>query len=577
MDKAACSLPSSPETHLGHQAYYGYAQYTHACQREDFWRDQVQQAKTEIERLTAFVEKLQKDLAQRDVALGQKDAQIAALKARIIWLSKRLFGKSTEHNHGASSDPNTSMHATPPPPPVASGSSPETQHSSAQRPKNAKRRRGQQPRAPGHGRKLQLLLPCIETIHELPMEQRCCPKCGKAYSATSTEDSEEIEWEVRLYRRRHRRKRYAQTCACQGVPQILTAPPPPKLIPKGMFACSFWARILLEKYLFQRPLNRILRVLDLEDLDLSQGTVTGGLRKIEPLLQPIYAHLQERSRQMNRWKMDETRWRMFVEIEGKKGYLWWLWVVITEETVVFLLEPTRSAAVPRRHLGENAVGILLADRYCVYQLLGLIVAFCWAHIRRDFVRIYDAYPALRGWAETWINRINELFDLNRRRRKVLGSPEDFAKMDQAVRQAIAAMAAIRDRELADPGLSREAQKALKSLCRHWEGATVFVGHPEIDMDNNESERRLREPVTGRKNYYGCGALWSGALMVACFSIFQTLLKNHIDPEAWLFAYLEACAQNGGRPPLDLDAFLPWNLSEERRRTWKYPREQAYPR
>jgi len=31
------------------------------------------------------------------------------------------------------------------------------------------------------------------------------------------------------------------------------------------------------------------------------------------------------------------------------------------------------------------------------------------------------------------------------------------------------------------------------------------------MDNNEAERRLRNPVVGRKNYYGNGSVWSGVL------------------------------------------------------------------
>jgi transposase len=575
MDAGACVLVAPSESCLRQEANYWRAQHARARQREDFWKNLAAQEKRIREELESTTEKLKKELGQRDTALAQKDEQIEALKARIVWLSKRLFGASTERSStpspGEDSPKNLETHTSP----VEPASSSETQNPTGQHPKSPKRRRGQQPRAKGHGRRVQVCLPCVQTIHELPKGNRCCPKCGRPYVPTSTEDSEEIEWVVRVFRRRHRRKRYAQSCACEGVPQILTAPPPAKLIPKGMFSCSFWTRVLLEKYLFQRPMHRILHVLALEGLDLSQGTITGGLQRVGIFLQPLYTRIQERSRQANFRKMDETRWKVFVEIEGKKGYLWWLWVVITKDTVVFLLEPNRSAEVPRRHLGEHPEGIVLADRYCVYKMLGLIVAFCWAHIRRDFVRIYDAYEPLRGWADEWVQRINKLFELNRERRKALGLPEEFSLRDQEVRQAVAAMAAVRDRELANPWLPKVAKKALKSLLQHWEGATVFVANPQIEMDNNESERELRNPATGRKNYYGCGALWSGTLMVACFTIFQTLLKNQVDPQKWLMAYFEACAQNGGKPPSDLDAFLPWNLSEERRRAWKYPREQAY--
>ena len=48
-------------------------------------------------------------------------------------------------------------------------------------------------------------------------------------------------------------------------------------------------------------------------------------------------------------------------------------------------------------------------------------------------------------------------------------------------------------------------------------------------------------------------------------LFATLELWGINPRLWLTAYLEACAAHGGKPPPDALAFLPWNLSEARRR------------
>ena len=60
------------------------------------------------------------------------------------------------------------------------------------------------------------------------------------------------------------------------------------------------------------------------------------------------------------------------------------------------------------------------------------------------------------------------------------------------------------------------------------------------------------------------------LATTCFTVFQTLIMNRIDPKKFLAAYFEACARNGGRAPEDLDDFLPWNLSEEQKALWRYP-------
>jgi transposase len=154
-------------------------------------------------------------------------------------------------------------------------------------------------------------------------------------------------------------------------------------------------------------------------------------------------------------------------------------MVITDDTVVFLLEPTRSAQVPRDHLGENPEGIINADRYSVYKAPGnkIWVAFCWSHVRRDFVRVRDGYRRLRRWGEAWVARINELFTLNDQRLAVLSDPEAFQEKDRALRDAVEAMAKQRDRELEDPDLRKPARKALESLRNHWEGCTGCMTFP----------------------------------------------------------------------------------------------------
>jgi hypothetical protein len=89
------------------------------------------------------------------------------------------------------------------------------------------------------------------------------------------------------------------------------------------------------------------------------------------------------------------------------------------------------------------------------------------------------------------------------------------------------------------------------------------------MDNNGSERILRNPVVGRKNYYGSGAIWSARFTAVMFSIFETLELWKINQLQWLSDYFRACALAGGKPPEDIGAHLPWNIIEQREKSWKY--------
>ena len=221
-------------------------------------------------------------------------------------------------------------------------------------------------------------------------------------------------------------------------------------------------------------------------------------------------------------------------------------------------------SVPEDHYPPQAGGVLMVDRYSAYKAMlqvkngGLILAFCWAHVRRDFVRVGKGWPELKPWALAWLQRIRDLYRWNRQR---LAHPEDPAAQ-AGLEQAVAAMRQQLDAELADPALRTPACKALTSLQEHGSGLTLFVADPRIPMDNNLCERRLRGPAVGRKNYYGSGALWSGRLAATLFSILATRHLWQINPRLWFNWYLQSCAEAGGQAPSDIEPFLPWKMSPD---------------
>jgi transposase len=433
------------------------------------------------------------------------------------------------------------------------------------------RKRGQQKDRPGPPRRDYSHLPVIDEPLELPKEQRICPECGAALSPSSTEDSEQIEIEVRPYRRRIRRRRYQRTCACSNGPHTFTAPPAPKLIPKGLLGISVWVEILIDKFFSHRPTERLLDQWRLLGLDLAPGTVNGGLERLEPLFQPIYEALLARNAKSPFAQADETRWMVFIDLEGKTGHRWWLWVFLGEDTVVFRLDPSRSHEVPESHFPAGAHVVLMVDRYAAYKAMAqvklgdVVLVFCWAHVRRDFVTVGKGWPDHKKWALAWLRQIRDLYRYHRQRRISEAGTAEFTVADTGLRQTVASMRTQADAELADPKLPSPCRKVLVSLQEHWDGLTRFVDDPRIPLDNNASERQARGPAVGRKNYYGSGALWSGRLAAMLFSLFATLNKANINSRTWLTWFLESCAKNGGQSPTDIDPFLPWKMTEQKRR------------
>jgi transposase len=294
---------------------------------------------------------------------------------------------------------------------------------------------------------------------------------------------------------------------------------------------------------------------------------------------------------------DETRWEVFVELEDKVGSRWYLWVTRSASVVFFVLAPHRSAAVPGAHFAglQNERVIIVCDRYSAYKKLArlsdaILLAFCWAHVRRDFLDAGRGYTELESWALAWKERIGELYHHNHRRLEHWdpAHPLDqqsttFKQHHQSVQETLRAMneeatrLANEDEEKQDEAtrsLSRSARtkqrKVCQSLLNHWDGLALFVENPQVPLDNNVAENTIRGPVTGRKNYYGSGSLWSAELAADLFSIVKTLPLWGINSRHWLTAYLNACAENGGKAPTDVTPYLPWAMNEARRSELTYP-------
>jgi len=430
--------------------------------------------------------------------------------------------------------------------------------------------RGQRRGSRGHGRRRLPQLPVREQTVDLEEANKLCPKCSLPLRDCGlTQDSDTVEIEVQAYIRRVKRKRYHPSCQCGVLPGIVTAPPAPRLIPKGKHGVSVWVEVLLQKYHYCQPTSRLLQNWNCLGLKLSQGSLIGGMKQLKPLFAPLIKAFKAQQLRDEFFHADETLWRIFEQLAGKIGYRWYLWVFRSRTVCFYLLDPSRAARVPLAHFAQLlSEAIVVCDRYSAYKkmarTLGILLAFCWAHVRRDFLEVARGYPQLQPWAGQWVERIGALYHENQLRLQAQPDPEQFALSQARLRELMTQMVTARDQELADAQLHPAARKVLKSLHKHWAGLSVFVEHPEIPMDNNAAEQAARNPVCGRKNYFGSGSKWAGEFAAMMFTVFMTLVYCwQINPRLWLTEYLNACARNNGVAPADLTPFLPWAMTPER--------------
>ncbi len=488
------------------------------------------------------------------------EARISEVVEQVAVLSRMLFGQSSEKT-GSGSDGDPAVGAEPggsERPDAADGAGPV-------------RARGQRPGSKGHGRRDYSGLETAEEVHDVPAGQRVCAGCGVEFEFLGSECSEQIDWQVRITRIVHRRLRYRRRCGCAG-PRTVIAPVPPNPVAKGRFTHRFLARLLYQKYVLGLPVHRIVRALAADGLAVAEGTVAGALRAVADLLVPLEEAIAARNARAVHVHADETSWRVFEQTEGKDGHRWWLWVFIAADTVVFRMDPTRSTAVLERHFGiDRADGaladgrrlLLSTDFYTAYQSLarleGVDPLWCWAHIRRYFIRAGDAHEQLRYWRDAWVTRIADLYLTHRAMAAAEPATDQYTTAQAQFEQALAAIDTARRDQMRSLGLHPAAKKVLATLDREWDGLARHRDFPDLDLDNNKSERALRTPVVGRKNYYGSHAEWSAHLAARIWTITATAERHHHEPLTHLTNYLQACATAGGKPPEGpaLQPFLPW--------------------
>ena len=521
--------------------------------------NEVAHWRAEAERLAAENVRLKKRVTELE-------GQLIAAMEKIATLSKLCFGASSEKKNK----------------PEGAAANASKEPTDQGRPDHdARRPRGQRPGSKGHGRRDYSDLETEEEIHDVPEGERVCPECGTAYEPFGEETSSQVDWQVRIVRVLHRRRRYHKACGCKGK-GIVVAPLPAKPIRKGLFTSQFLARLIFEKYVLARPLERIVTALRAEGLEVAKGSLVGALKAVSLLLEPLDEAIRARNAAACHLHIDETSWQVFEDVEGKANHRWWLWVFVSADTIYFDIDPTRSTKVVADHLGidieagslaEGRYLLISSDFYTAYQSLsrieGVEALYCFSHIRRYFIRAGDAYEVLRPWSYAWLERFAALYRAHHAlRASVPGSPEHaIAAEDFAL--ALGEIDVVRKKEAADEDLHPGAAKVLATLEHEWEGLLRHESYPEADLDNNVAERSIRGPVVGRKNYYGSGSKWAATLAARAWTITATANQAGLNPLEYLVAYLEACATSGGKAPSGeaLARFFPWAVSEPDLENW----------
>lgn len=469
--------------------------------------------------LRRIIEEQRAAMSALEDRLAEVESAHADLQFEMAVLLRRAFGRRTERVSDAQQllfvDPKAAEAAVTDPEP---GDDPPP-------PPKRRRRRG------GGGRKpLPDHLQRVE-VTSAETGPTTCACCGGELHVIGEDRSERLEYiparmKVLVL---VRTKRACRQCPGQGV---VTQPAELFALEKAKAADGLLAKIITDKYADHIPLHRQVKRFARESgVDLSVSTLCGWLRGSADLLQYVVRAMAQELRAGPFLQSDATGLPILVGPKNRpqRGHLW---SYTDGVQVVFEATPDGRQAHPAQLL-EGFEGTLLTDGASAYNAAaaadGVVRAGCWAHVRRKFFEARREDPAKTGIA---LATIREVFLLERT--LVDCSSEERARR----RREHLAERLARFRELLDAWSQTVRPKsglgkAITYARGQWDTLVVFLDDGNAPPHNNTSERLLRGPVIGRKNWLFAGSEGGAWAAGVFFSIVRSCELAGVDPFEYL--------------------------------------------
>lgn len=398
----------------------------------------------------------------------------------------------------------------------------------------------------------------IEQIVDIP--DQACSCCGGALHVIGEDIAERLDVVPTTFRVLvTRRPRYGCR-ACESA--VVQAPAPPRIVEGGLPTEALIAHVLVAKYADHLPLYRQAQIYARQGIQLDRSTLADWVGRAAWWLRPLRDHILAELRRSHRLFADETTAPVLDPGRGrtKTGQLWAYarddrpWGGRDPPLVAYVYAADRKAERPEVHLGEFA-GILQVDGYGGYAALAkrrqqLVLAFCWAHVRRKFFELAATSPV----ATEVLRRITKLYLVEDDVRGLTPEQRRAARTERS-RVIIDDLRVYLDARLRQVSSKSKLAEAIRYALTRWDGLTRFLDDGRSEMDSNMVERSIRPLALNRKNALFAGSDEGGDNWAVIATLIEVCKLNGVNPHPWLTATLSKL--DAGHPATQLAELMPW--------------------
>lgn len=331
----------------------------------------------------------------------------------------------------------------------------------------------------------------------------------------------------RFYVVKQLRVKYRCTC-CQD--SLITAPVIPRIKPGSSFSDEMVIDASLSKYCDLIPIERYVQMAARSGvLGLPANSLIQGTHNLAEFLRPVYQKIKNEVMSSKVIHADETPHRM---LEGDEKSNWYLWGFSSDAASYFRAEDTRSGSVASELLKDSSCEYLVSDVFSGYgkavkdsneyrleNKLPLIKSlYCNAHARRKFK---EAETSFATEVKFFIWCYRKIYKLQKETEDT-----DRRKWQEVYFRAM-------DRKGHRIKLSYSTKSSLVRgidyFNKNYNELTYFFKTKDLPIDNNSQERLLRNPVIGRKTWYGTHSKQGAETNAVLFSLVESCKLNKINP------------------------------------------------
>jgi transposase len=402
-------------------------------------------------------------------------------------------------------------------------------------------------------------LPRKEVLVDIDESDKVCDCCQSPLHKMGEISSEALEFVAAHIKviKTIRPKYTCRQCERNGTENVVkTALMPATPIPQSIATPSLLSQIISCKYQFGLPLYRQETMFRDIGLELSRQTMSSWMLRSAQLLEPLYMRLKEVLLSEPAIFADETPLKV---IKAKKSTSY-MWVYccgsdrLSEKTNIVLYDYHNSRAAQYAiDFLDGYQGYMHVDGYKAYGLTQAKLVACLAHIRRKFVDAKKIQAKSRtGKVDVALNLIGKLYGLEQRIKEK--SIENKFNIRQSHAKPIAKELhdwLIKHKDKIPP--KSKLGEAISYSLHQFDKFQRYLEDGRLSIDNNRAERAIKPFVIGRKAWLfsnTCNGVHASAIL---YSIVETAKANGLV----VHDYISQCLQHIAEQPNNLEPLLPW--------------------